>query len=142
MNPVLMNRLGQRMRGDLRRILATNSMNTATVVVYYQDSIADEAFDPNLEATYPERVEKSREVKALVYFFGERMEFLTGGSVNTGDLALVLNDDEGIPGTGHEFELDGKRYVQKPNGGEALKDWDVLVGGERFAKVLLLQLKR
>ena len=144
MSRVALHRLGAQMRRTLDRVLENQSLNSALVEFFYQIPQTEvPGFDPNVESSYVPQEMQSVTLPALVHFFGAKTEELTGGEVEAGDAVLTLRGDAELDGYDmQEFCIDGKRYVQKKVGRRLVEEWDVLVGGRRFARTIFVTKKK
>jgi len=144
MSRVAMHRMGSQMRRTLDRVLETGALNTAQVIFYYLSPQSEvPGFDPNVESTYVPQPLQSLTLPALVHFFGAKTEELTSGEIEAGDAVLTLRANAVIDGFDlQEFDIDGKRFVQKKVGRRLIEEWDLLVGGHRFARTIFVTKKK
>ena len=139
-----MHRMGTVMRRTLDGVLLSGALNTAPVTFYYMAPQTDvPGFDPNVESTYVPQPLQSVTLPALVHFFGAKTEEITGGEIEAGDAVLTLRADAALDGFDlQEFDIDGKRFVQKIVGRRLIEEWDVLVNGQRFARTIFVTKKK
>jgi len=127
------------MERDLDRVLDGGLLNTMDVTLRYVDVAAGITFDRNVEGSYPAREEKEIVLPALVHFFGAKTQELTGGEILAGDASVVFRHDAALDGKDLQcLVIDGRKYAQKSTGRHLVEDWDVIVGGQRYARTLLV----
>lgn len=139
--------LAAMMRRDMAAALAGAGFNSMDVVFVWEVVSGSEAgYDANLEGSYPDTVPVSGTARALVHF----VQPLKSGvrqfaEVEAGDVILDLAHD-GVPApegaAGLRCIIDGKTYVQKEAGKELAQYWDLVVGGERMMRTMLMTLAR
>lgn len=128
------------MRRRLGQVLGSLSLNATSVIFRWREKQG--ASDPNVEADYSENPLNEMVLPALVHFFGSKTEELTGGEIEAGDAVLTLNEDAPLDGRDvQEFVIGGRVFVQKSVGREIASEWDILMGGRRFARTIFCRQK-
>ncbi len=99
-------------------------------------------FDPNVEASFPSTTPQSGSWKGLVHYVQPtKSGFRTFAEVQTGDVIVDFLHDVELP-LGSRVLIDGQYYVQKDAGSELAEYWDLIIGGQRMLRTLLLTKQR
>ena len=143
MSRVFLHRLPLKMHRVLDNVLSGGLLNTMTVKFWYCAVQSGTGFDPNVESSYVSEELQSMDLPTLVHFFGAKTAEITGGAVEVGDAVLVFRDDVALDGKDfQQFEINGKLYVQKAAGKRLVEEWDVMVGGNPFARTIFVTNKK
>lgn len=132
--------LQRRIQRSLKRTLARNLRNTVVVTLTYSSAAAPS--DPNDSDTYVEEVTATAEHKALVHFISAE-EVRAKGLVELRVSDAILDFDPSLSFDGMNnlrFVIDGKTYAQKSVAKEAQNYYDLLVGGERMFRTVIVSL--
>lgn len=135
-----MNNIAHIIKRDMKRILDGNLLNRTVVQYFYdvEESPGSGEYDPNVESSYPEYAPESGEFNALVHFVQpETSAIRQFAEIRSGDVILDFSADVVLPSAAR-FVIDGRDYVQKSVGKELAQYWDVVVGGERMMRTLVL----
>jgi len=136
-------RIGRRIQHDLKRIVKNGDLNTGNVVMFWDAESGGGAYDPNVEGDYPEAEPASGTYPALIHF----VQPVTSGvrtfaEVEAGDVICDFIEDVELDGKKNpRFEIQsqpGVIYHQKNAGDELAQYWDLVVGGERMMRTVLL----
>lgn len=136
-----------RIARQLQRVLAKEirlrELNVVDVLVQWnEEGERGPDYDPNVESTWPTSESRSETFPALVHF----VQPLTSGirqfaELQAGDVILDFLQDVPLPKRGR-FVVDGKTYVQKDIGDELSEYWDVIIGGQRMMRTVVVTLAR
>ena len=132
------------MKRDMQTAVKSGGMNSANVqFLWLEDAGAGSGtFDANVEGSYPETREVSGTARALVHFVQPiKSGIRQFAEIQPGDVILDMQPTampapEGADGL--KCVIDGQTYVQKDAGKELAQYWDLVVGGERMMRTLLM----
>lgn len=145
---MLMHKLGQKVGRALAGVIERGELNTGDVILkWLEEQPSEGPFDRNVEASYPETIERTQTVSALVHFVNQSMvlqqfaEYQTGDAIVTFDagfdLVLDLSTLKGLT-----FTLpDGQVYVPGKMGDEVARYYDLVIGNQRMSRTVALKLK-
>lgn len=138
--------IGQRMRYDMRRLLATRSLSAAEVKIRYEAAMTAEeaAFDPNVESdgSPAAGVALVASVNAFVHFVTPLMVSQRGWTeIAGGDLIADFAHDVNLEQYRNpRFEIHGQWWQLKGVGRELTQAWECIAGGLPVSRTLLLEL--
>ena len=129
--------LARMMRRDLRGIVRRKELNTQTISGAWR---ADpEGFDPNLESTWSEGDPQSGQWEALVHYVDPTKSTVRNFSeIQSGDVIVELIDDTELPAAVVTFDIGGVKFAQKDVGAELAEYYDLVIGGQRIFRTLVL----
>lgn len=128
-------------RRALQRTLNGNLRNTAKVTLHYVTGL--NRADPNDQTSWSgTAVPHTKEIKALVHFVSPDLIVNRGFiELRVGDVILDLDPAESFAGMQNlTLEIDGRKYVQKGVGKELEVYFDLVMGGERMMRTIVLSL--
>lgn len=133
--------LPDRFARHLSAIIDNKLLNAGQVILRWNTQAGPT--DRNLEQTYPEPVETSLPVNALIHFISERTIDRGFTSFKAGDAIITFDADVDLTQRDLVFLLppDGAVYVQASAGKDVMQFWDVVIGGNPLTRTLLLRLK-
>jgi hypothetical protein len=135
------------MRRDQAQTLRTQGLNSGFVLALWNAPISGgmdalNHFDPNIESAYPATTLQSGTFPAMIHFVQpSRSGVRIFSEIEVGDVILDFKQGYQLPKTAM-FDIAGNRYVQKDAGSVLSEYWDVVIGGERMWRTLLLTLQR
>lgn len=144
----IVNNSGEVLQGDL----VHNSVNAATIttaapstgkaLAISAGSETLNAFDPNLESSYPATTLQSGTFPALIHFVQpSKSGFRAFAEIEVGDVILDFKADYQLPATAM-FDVAGNRYVQKDAGSVLSQYWDIVIERVPMWRTLILTLQK